>query len=143
MIDTFNGDPILVIDGNGSDIIENNGNIVLDSIPGNIVQMCLLCGTNNIHHDLLIGDENHKLESKVYEEIKKPINMQMLSDVENAAKYDLKYLTDNNIIEVKKISAKNTEGRQVELFIEYIFINKNEIYNFTIIYDNDKIYIKY
>ena len=131
------GDPRLIVTGDGLEISMENGNIFTDDSPFNAIVLSLFPDKNNDHQNVLLSSEKYKLESKTLLECRKPITLQSIKNIKKAIKYDLKPLVDDGLIWNVDTEVKNTTSRiiSIKIYCEYSggIIEKEFIYNNGII----------
>ena len=116
MADRFQGDPKLVLDENGADIIVRGGQPIMDQGLENAVLISLhtregWCG------NVLMREPSQQLGAKYEEALLQPITRTSLNNVRNAAIKALQWLMDSKIASRVEALVKNTTGARIESLI--------------------------
>lgn len=132
-------EPLLILDGNGCEIFMENGSTYDVDQVFNTVLALLFCSSENFHYDIFDKDDKWRFKGNYLKTLKKPINIQMLSDLGNAVESDLEPLVYyNHISELISIS-RNTNSKRIETEISFVYIG--EKITRTLIYDGSSVVV--
>jgi phage gp46-like protein len=132
-------EPKLFLNGNSVDIKMINGSTESENGIENAIAISLLTeNKNNEHHNLLMNRKSEKIGSKFYNAcITLPLNRQGMIDRETAAKSDLKWLLDDDILSDLSVSVTAPNSNECKLTIQAKQKNGNYI-SFKIVESNRK-----
>lgn len=132
-------EPLLILNGDGCEILLEDGSTYSIDSVFNCVQSLLFCNSDNSHIDLFLNDINWRFRGNYSATLEKPISIQTLSDLDNAVHSDLKPLVDNNIISDLSSLSKNPSGKRRETTISFLY--DGERITRTLIYEGESIII--
>ncbi|MEJ2043692.1 MAG: hypothetical protein P8X74_03650 [Reinekea sp.] len=114
MIDYFDGDPLLILGSDGTDLIFKGGQPVMDQGFLNRVNLALLTESGHWSEDLETVDAR-KYKGLTLQQIKKPITRQMLIDTAKAAETDVKGDEFKDV----KATVTNPTNQSINLELQY------------------------
>lgn len=130
-------EPLLIMTGSGLGLYSENGQMLSEDQIFNCVTMLLFAGSNNYHHDVFLKNQNWKFRGNYEATVRKPITMQMLSDLGSAVESDLKPLIDDKIITELDSVSKNPNGKRIDTIITFVYNGKR--LSKTVVFQNDTI----
>lgn len=132
-------EPLLILNGDGCEISLDDGSTYSIDSVFNCVLNLLFCNSDNLHFDLFLTDQNWRFRGDYSRTLEQPINIQTLSDLDNAVHSDLKPLTDNGIVSDLTSLSRNPSGKRIETTISFTY--QGEPITRTLIFEGDNIIV--
>lgn len=130
-------EPLLIVNGDGCEIALNDGSAYSIDSVFNCITILLGCSSNNSHIDLFLRDSNWRFRGNYHKAVRQPLNIQTLSDIDNAVYSDLKPLTDSQIVSGLSSLTRNPDGKRIETTMSFIY--EGEPVTRTLVFEGDTI----
>lgn len=112
--DIYQGDPRIIIDENGSDLLFRGGQPVMDQGLENAAIISWFTNEGWWGNDLFSNTDQH-IGSSFEQVAQQSITLSALISVQNAGKSALQWMIDTEVAKDVEVLAKNPEGRNLEV----------------------------
>jgi phage gp46-like protein len=119
MTTRYNGDPKITLDENGANLHFHGGQPEMDSGLEN-APLISLHTEKGYWGNTLFAKSEQKLGSQYLEEVQKPISLDQINRIRNAAEFDLAWMVETNVANSVTANTTNPVSKNIQttIFIE-------------------------